>query len=427
MSVSAEAIRANRLSLAKLLERFVDARLSLVEATIEETGFTFQDSFDLSEACRSVIEWFLKAPIESPSQLQPISLSKDRFIELTTRPVGGVAVVLPHNASVYLGLLAGLSAMTAGNRVWLKFPGSCGKSADIVRGLLANLFGARVEVVSTPGKQFMEWALSDPNVNMVHFIGGSEVAVQYLSSAFEAGKQFLIDGNGNGLAYVSHLSDPEMASVALAKASTRFNGQTCTSTNGAIVHPLHFGAVCQRVKEVLSEMSYGDPFNPTVEIGELFSSQAVSEALTRVEQSQGTVVKGGVGNGNCMMPTLIVEPTVDSDLVREGVFAPVLWLKSGTLDDFERVWSLNRYPLCAGVFTDDTEEQRRMSDLPNLSRLTVNGDTSFEDPLEPWGACPPSGNGRVEPWINRYTRTIQLDSPREKIGQVPGKLAYVSE
>lgn len=410
-----------------MLERFVKLRYELIETTIRETGFCTWDSYDLCEGSRSVIEWFLGSHTEDFAAMSPISLSGDRSIELAHRPIGGIAVVLPQNACVYLGLLSGLSALATGNRVVLKVPTECTASGEILNHLTQGLFGTRMQVVATPGRAFMKWALEDESIDMIHFIGGSEVASSYLPLAFDAGKQFLIDGNGNGLVYVSHASSAEQAARDIATGAVRFNGQTCTSTNGVVVHPDRFDAVVRVVKERLAAVAFGDPLNPGNEVGELFSQQAVMDTLGKIERSGGSIAQGGVATDRCMAPTLVVDPDPTSELVREGVFAPVVWIRRGTFADFKDIWRLNRYPLCAGLFSDDAQEQRLASELPRLSRLTVNGDTSLEDPMEPWGAFPPSGNGRVEPWIDRYQRTIQLDVPRERPVQAAVDGAYFLE
>jgi hypothetical protein len=82
----------------------------------------------------------------------------------------------------------------------------------------------------------------------------------------------------------------------------------------------------------------------------------------------------------------------------------------GDASDFRQLWKVNRFPLCAAVLgkTVDAEEWVR---LGNLARLVVNGDPSLEDPLEPWGGYPSTGNNPVSGWYEKYRRQVQIDRP----------------
>lgn len=68
-----------------------------------------------------------------------------------------------------------------------------------------------------------------------------------------------------------------------------------------------------------------------------------------------------------------------------------------------------QYPLCAGVLSASAEAPWWLARLPNVARLTVNGDPSIEDVFAPWGGYPGSGANPVGPWHEKYQRTVQVD------------------
>lgn len=394
-------------SWAQMRRLFESERNQLVELTLKETGFVRRDSEDLVEAAWLVLDAYSNLVAEQPRQILT-SRIPDRQIELHQRPYGGVAVILPQNAALYLGVLAGLSAASAGNKVWIKPPTSCPGTTSFLKRLLATL---SIEVVDQPGRVFMEWATHDPNVHLVHLIGSSEVGASHVEALFRGGKQALVDGNGNCYAYVSPNADVTKTMEQLTAASTRFNGETCTATKGALIHPDLYQELVDSLSAHFDKFRVGDPADEGVDVGPLFGQSAAESIRDVLRESGGRILSGGTIEAGCLRPTLVENPDRSSRLVTEGVFGPVLWVQKGHLDDFRDIWSANQYPLCAAVYSDNEADRVAIASLPRLSRLTVNGDSSLEDPLEPWGALPSSGNGRVEAWTARYTRTVQIDTP----------------
>jgi hypothetical protein len=110
-----------------------------------------------------------------------------------------------------------------------------------------------------------------------------------------------------------------------------------------------------------------------------------------------------------MTPTLVENPSLQSDLVSSGMFGCALWIAPGTRDDFVTWWQHNRFPLCAGVLSGAPDTNWFCSRLPGLARLTINGDTSLESVFAPWGGYPGSGLNTVGHWQRKYQRIVQVD------------------
>ena len=148
-----------------------------------------------------------------------------------------------------------------------------------------------------------------------------------------------------------------------------------------------------------------------VQVGPLFDSAQADRCLERMNTSGGEILCGGQTQGNLLLPTLVERPDPTSDLVREGLFGPALWIAPGERDEFAEWWLNNRFPLCAGVFSPTPEASWWQHRLPNLARLCINGDPSLEYPFEPWGGYPASGVNPVGTWREKYLRVLQIDAP----------------
>ena len=133
------------------------------------------------------------------------------------------------------------------------------------------------------------------------------------------------------------------------------------------------------------------------------------QCLYRIKQSGAKVLIGNYHRGNILAPTLVAEPSEDSELVSDGLFGSALWITSGDFEKFASLWKKNRYPLCAGILSQSCDVEQYYSKIPNAARIMVNGDPSAEYMYEPWGGYPGSGNNTVSHWSCKYVRKVQID------------------
>lgn len=385
-------------ALAAALENRKEA---LRKATGSETGLVAGDVDETLAGCLEVLRRF------SPAPASPIGCKTSvpgRSLEIRPAPWGTVVAILPQNAFLILAVTCLIHALDAGNRVVLRAPAGSGRSAEILADALAEAGATpQVCVVAASAQELLEGFYASSAPGLVHYFGGSGRIPDLLEEAFRAGKGVIADGEGNTWVYVAGDFEPSRAAEILAGGAVRYNGQTCTSVNGAIIHPDRYGEVAAILRERFERIGRAD-------VGPLADEEQTVSCLETAKASGGKILSGGSHGGGFLQPILVESPAEDSRLVREGVFGPVLWISPGREEDFRRLWPSNRYPLCAGVLSA-REDPSNWVGLANLARLVVNGDPSLEDPIEPWGGYPRSGNSIVSDWHSKYRRLVQIDRP----------------
>jgi acyl-CoA reductase-like NAD-dependent aldehyde dehydrogenase len=259
--------------------------------------------------------------------------------------------------------------------------------------------GDAAAVVTVGAKELLDEFFASSEPGLVHYFGSSGRIADLAAACFRARKTLIADGEGNTWVYVGADCAPEFAAEILASGSTRYNGLTCTSVNGAIVHPDQYRFVRDALLARLSPM----------EAASVGSEEAAAYCFETLTSAGGDFLAGS-HKGAAIKPTLVAMPESSSRLVTEGVFGPGMWIAAGTEDEFRSLWLSNRYPLCAGVLAASVNAHSWVG-LPNLARLVINGDPSIEDPLEPWGGYPACGNAKVTGWAEKYSRTVQVDRP----------------
>jgi len=391
--------------LNKLKALIEQERALLQEALRLETGFSLADCSEIIDGAVAFLDRF---DPESHPPVTGYSVS-DRRIEILAVPYGTVAAILPQNAFLSMSLIVLASALAGGNRVILRVPTGCARLGPIIGQLLlqAGFSPESFSVVFADPSAFTKACMDSRHPVLVHYMGSSDRAGALLQTAFDAGKPMLVDGEGNTHVYVHQDQDPSTVARLLWMGALRYNGQTCTSINGAILHPLIEADVRVELKRLAMQTTFG--LDDQAKVGPMLKAGQATFAVKAAAESQGVVVQQDGSTDNLLAPILVMDPDADSVLVRQGIFAPVLWVRTGNFEEFERIWNSNHYPLCAGVLANDSNVLDRAKHLAGASRIVLNGDPSLEDSMEPWGGYPPCGSNPVSDWISKYRRTVQID------------------
>ncbi|MDF2439828.1 MAG: hypothetical protein JWN98_812 [Abditibacteriota bacterium] len=408
-----------------LYQRMRAMQSLFVEACHFETGFSHSDCEELQCGTLDYIEGFAEylqatnTPSSAPQKY--FDAGRERHIELKPQPWGAIAIVLPQNAAVLVGVVALLNALATGNRVILRPPLQCARSSALlahaigVAALTAPSVQSRISVVMTRARSFLQQLCQAPLPALIHYMGSSDHVPSLLADAWAGGKNVIADGSGNTWVWVGPQTRLDDAVSVLCSGALRYNGQTCTSINGAIIHPDLYDNVRERLlahwQTLRTSTSPGAASPDTTICGPLFDEKQAAWCREQLENSGGTLLCGGGQQGNLLAPALLEHPRRESSLVSDGVFGPALWITRGDADLFKTWWMSNRYPLCAGVLGATSQDDVvAMWPLNNLARLVVNGDPSVEHIYEPWGGYAASGFNLVSAWLHKYSRTVSIDT-----------------
>jgi acyl-CoA reductase-like NAD-dependent aldehyde dehydrogenase len=390
-------------------------RASLLQQALQlETGFIGTD-------CEELVSGSLQFVREFPhmvAQWQPESYALvydsgagNRTMQIERSAWGTVAIVLPQNAFLLVALTCLLNALAAGNRVILRAPLQSARSAALLAQAIqeANEPWQAISLVNARAQELLKVLYASPASILIHYMGGSNRAAALWSDCFNNGKPAIIDGSGNTWVWIDENVPLDEAAHLLTTGAIRYNGQTCTSINGAMIHPRLYPQLRDKLQQQWRNLTYGNPVTEDVQVGPLFDEKQALWCQQQLSQSGGTLLVGGEHKENLLLPTLIENPAPSSTLVCEGLFGPALWITSGTAQDFCALWNQNHYPLCAAIISPQTEASWWAPRLKNLSRLILNGDPSQEYIHEPWGGYPSSSANTVGRWLEKYQRVLQVD------------------
>lgn len=299
---------------------------SLVEATQWETAFLPAECEEIVQGALDYVEGFrdyyeaVRAPL--PASLNYNVGVARRRIELTPVPWGTVAVMLPQNALLLIGVICLVNALITRNRVVLRAPLPCARTAALLAFAIEEAKAPEgVCLVVAKGREFLEAAYASENSTLVHYLGASQFGGEILREAFDHRKPALVDGTGNVWVWASAANDPSQVAALLTEGAVRFNGQTCTSINGALIHPDIYDEVRTLLCQRWSELTSGNPLEGA-QVGGLFDERQARSCLETVKRSGGQILCGGHHKRQCVGADFYPKPRLSQRFSERGNFRP---------------------------------------------------------------------------------------------------------
>jgi len=163
----------------------------------------------------------------------------------------------------------------------------------------------------------------------VSFTGSTQVGVHVAEVvALRLGRTILELG-GNNAIIVMNDANLDLALRAVVFGAVGTAGQRCTTTRRLFLQR----GIAERMTSALvaayKQVKIGSPLDEATLMGPLVSRNAVADMLHGLEiiqQQGGEVLYGGKHLGGCYVEPALVRARADMPIVREEIFAPILYL-----------------------------------------------------------------------------------------------------
>jgi len=142
------------------------------------------------------------------------------------------------------------------------------------------------------------------------------------------GRTLLELGGNNGI-IVMNDANLDLALRAVLFGAVGTAGQRCTSLRRLFMQKGIAGQLSARLKSAYAQISVGDPVDEKTLVGPLIDRSAVEAmqtALHRIRAEGGEIIFGGEDLGGCFVRPALVKANPSMSILREEVFAPILYL-----------------------------------------------------------------------------------------------------
>src|SRR6185503_3512949 len=245
------------------------------------------------------------------------------------RPYHTVAALVPQNAALPLTVTIIASALYAGSRLLLRPSLQCAATGSLLADLVSRSEPPEgsIHIVNALAEEFLQAICNTAPIEMIHYIGSNRYALDVFNRAFAARKICLLDGQGNGMLYVDDGYPIDRAVPLITSGATRYNGETCTSVNGVLVHPRRFEEVREGVVESFRSLRVGHPGEHQTRVGPLLSERQAEELASLLSSGNSRrVLCGGTNEGAYFKPTVVEGVDALEGIVCDGFFGPAIWI-----------------------------------------------------------------------------------------------------
>ncbi|HEV7205411.1 MAG TPA: aldehyde dehydrogenase [Jatrophihabitans sp.] len=317
------------------------------------------------------------------------------------QPAGVVAAIAPWNFPLMLESWKVAPALAWGNTVVLKPAEDTPASATILARLAleAGLPPGVLNVVHGYGPDSAGAALTEHRgVDRVTFTGESGTGRIIARAAGANLTPVSLELGGKGANLVFDDAAIDNAIDWSIKAVFTNAGQVCLAGSRLYVQRGVLDEFVSRFVTAAEKLVVGDPTDPATQLGPLASEEHFIKVRGHLEgiPAGARVLTGGPPGDDSWVirPTVVLDAPLDSRIVREEVFGPVVTVHPFDTEA-EAVASANdtSYGLNAMVFTENLSRAHRVSAALNAGTVWVNC-FFVRDLRAPFGGVGDSGIGR---------------------------------
>ena len=369
-----------------------------------ESGLCLKDTLYEVGRASDVLLFAANQALVDDGQIYSCDLTphgKKRKVYTLREPLQGViSAITPFNHPLNQVIHKVAPAVATNNRIVLKPSEKTPLAAFTLADILyeAGLPPPMLSVVTGDPREIADELLTSPDVDLVTFTGG--VAVGKAIATRAVYKRQVLELGGNDPIIVMEDADLEEAALLAASGSYRNSGQRCTAVKRMLVQR----SVADRFVELLVErtqaLKYGDPLDPSTDMGTVIDEAAAIEFEARVSDAVAHGAKVLAGNerrGALYAPTVVDQVRPEMKLVREETFGPVSpVIRFDDIDGAIAISNSTAYGLSSAVCTNRLDYITRFVSELTDGTVNVREVPGYRLELTPFGGIKDSGLGYKE-------------------------------
>jgi aldehyde dehydrogenase (NAD+) len=379
-------------------------RAELARLITLESGLCLKDSqYEVGRAS-DVLLFAANLALVDDSQVFSCDLTahgKSRKVYTLREPLlGAITAITPFNHPLNQVIHKVAPAVATNNRVVLKPSEKTPLTAFALADILyqAGLPPEMLSVVTGDPAEIADELLTSACVDLVTFTGGVSAGKYIAAKAVY--KRLVLELGGNDPIIVLEDADVDEAATLAASGSYKNSGQRCTAVKRMLVQE----SVADRFVELLVEktraLKYGDPFDPTMDMGTVIDEPAAQrfEAVVNEAVAAGArLLIGNVRRGALYSPTVLDRVTPSMTVVREETFGPVSpVIRFKTVDEAINIANGTAYGLSSSLCTNRIDMITRFVQELHVGSVNVREVPGYRLEVTPFGGIKDSGLGYKE-------------------------------
>ncbi len=338
-------------------------------------------------------------------------------------PLGVVGVISAFNFPVAVWAWNAMIAAVCGDCVLWRPSSETPLLAIAVQKIVNRVFDRHAlkgvfNLVIGPAKPIGETMVRDARIPLISFTGSTEVGRH--AAMVIAGRlgRAILELGGNNAIIVMDDANPELVLRAVLFGAVGTAGQRCTTTRRLFLQRGIAGKITEALIRAYGQVRIGNPLDEGTIMGPLINRRAVDDmmdGLRRVREQGGEILFGGQALEGCYVQPTLVRARADMPILKEEIFAPILYLVEFEHLDQAIHWhndvpqGLSSAMFTSNVISSETFLSHRGSDC---GIANINIGTSGAEIGGAFGGEKDTGGGREsgsdawKAYMRRQTNTI---------------------
>ena len=320
-----------------------DFKKPAFEAVLTETNYVISD---LKETIKNIDSW------AKPKRVSSSFLNFPSSDFIYSEPYGKVLILSPWNYPFQLAMCPLVAAVAAGNSVTLKPSELTPNTAAILSKIIRETFDIK-HVVAITGDATIAQNLLSKRWDYIFFTGSVAVGKIVAKAAAENLTPVTLELGGKSPCIVDETANLELSARRIVWGKILNAGQTCVAPDYILVHHKIKNTL---VKSLIQEIEKALGTNPEVspDYARIINLKNWQRQLGLLENQK--ILFGGQSNRDSLYlaPTLLDEPKMDSLVMTEEIFGPILPILSyETKSDIDKIVSSFEKPLSLYLFSQN--------------------------------------------------------------------------
>jgi aldehyde dehydrogenase (NAD+) len=292
---------------------YADFKKPKFEGVVTEIDFVLSE---LRYAIKHINRW---------AQPEKVSQSLKNFPStsyIIKEPYGKVLIIAPWNYPFHLAILPLISAYAAGNQVVLKPSDLTTQTSAIISQIVSTVFSkSQVEVVD--GGVEVSTALLEKRWDYIFFTGSVNVGKIVAKAAANHLTPVTLELGGKCPCIIDETASVALAARRIAWGKFLNAGQTCVAPDFLLVHASIKANLIECLQKEITAM-YGENPKSSPDLARIINQKNWLR-LTCLLEDQKLLVGGTSDEKELYLaPTLVDEPDLESRLMQDEIFGPIL-------------------------------------------------------------------------------------------------------
>ena len=319
-----------------------DFKKPYFEGVLTETNYVIND---LKDTIKKIESW------AKPKKVTASILNFPSSDYIYSEPYGNILIISPWNYPFQLALCPLIAAVAAGNHVTLKPSELTSNTSIIIAKIIRESFDNK-HVIAILGDVGMAQQLLKQKWNYIFFTGSVAVGKIIAKIAAENLTPITLELGGKSPVIVDETANLKIAARRIVWGKILNAGQTCVAPDYILVNAKVKSEFVENLKKEITN-ALGQ--NPEIsnDFARIINSKNWDRQLSLIENQK--IIFGGTSNKDTyyMAPTLLDEPKLDSQVMQEEIFGPILPIISyQSKSDIDKIVSSYEKPLSFYIFSE---------------------------------------------------------------------------